>query len=68
MYYFDVVLQSEYKKKDKERRKAHLDTFDSSFFFVHDDSIDVAPEDNGYSCLVFALSRLAEVDHAPANA
>jgi hypothetical protein len=62
--YDDVVSQSESKKREKH---TYVDTFNNGLFFIHDGSVDVAPEDTGYGSLVLALSRFAEVDHAPAN-
>jgi hypothetical protein len=42
----------------------HLDTLDSSLFFVNDYSVDIAAEDNRHSCLVFSLCRFAQVHYS----
>jgi hypothetical protein len=66
MYYMMTLFHNQNRKKKREKR-TYVDTFNSGLFFIHDGSVDVAPEDTGYGSLVFALSRFAEVDHAPAN-
>jgi hypothetical protein len=51
-----------------EGRETHVDAFNSSFFFVHDDGVNIAPKDDGNGCLILALCGFAEVDHTPADA
>jgi hypothetical protein len=43
----------------KWRREAHLYAVDGSPLFVHNDSIDITTEDNGYGGFIFPLSRFA---------
>jgi hypothetical protein len=48
-----------------EGGEAHVDAFNSNLFFAHDNSVNIAPRDDGYGCLILALCGLSEVDQTP---